>query len=391
MAFLQNGVWVPDQPINIQAPTVGVSPMMAIEGAAPQVAQQQTRMQSMPQAQMQMPTPGISMMPMNLGAVPQNQPPANAIQFSAPQQAQNAYGNLSASNIPTAPPPQVSQNQFSPNQFGGGGNMQPRSVMQSVNNANPQSVQNFLQALQQSQSTSQNNNWQNPQGTQGQGPQAGFQGFNQPNPPPYQPTNWQSYQQSNPFANMQIQAPRSNSNNQYNNLQVPFKSNTTNNLQAPQLSENVHQGNPYGQPAPKQGNPYPENTNQGKSQGISPYSNMIAASDRQVKQEIQPGASELQDFLNSLGVYSYEYKDPKYGEGRRISPMAQEIERTPLGKAAISTNQEGYKTVDYGKLGGTMLASLALLNNKYNKLEAQLKQSIKEGLKKKGKLHGDSE
>ena len=33
----------------------------------------------------------------------------------------------------------------------------------------------------------------------------------------------------------------------------------------------------------------------------------------------------------------------------------KEIEKTPLGKAAISTNDEGYKIVDYGKLGGTML------------------------------------
>ncbi len=62
--------------------------------------------------------------------------------------------------------------------------------------------------------------------------------------------------------------------------------------------------------------------------------------------------------------------------------MAQEIEKTPLGKAAISTNDEGYKIVDYGKLGGTMLASLAMLNHKYNELE----ESIKKGLKSKGKI-----
>ncbi len=68
--------------------------------------------------------------------------------------------------------------------------------------------------------------------------------------------------------------------------------------------------------------------------------------------------------------------------------MAQEIEKSPLGKAAISTNKEGYKIVDYGKLGGTMLASLAMLNHEKNDMRNELdelKASIMAGLKNKGK------
>lgn len=402
MAFLQNGTWVPDQQLNTM-------PMSQMQTAGlPQVAQQQTRMQNMPQG-MPIFTPGVSMMPgsLNFGATPQNQPPANAVQMSAPMATQGAGNMLNATQMQQNAP----QMQQAPQQLGGGGyapqhyadaTQHPQSVMQSVNNASPQSVQNFLQALQQNPNVAggyaSGNAWQNPQGMQGQGPQAGFQGFGQGNPPPYQPTNWQPYQnnQNNAYADatQHMRAPQSNASaNPYSNLQYQ---------PPPKLSENTNQsGHPnYGgtlqYQAPQKTNPYPENTNQSgrppthqlsaaPTSNLSPYQNM-AASDIQLKQQIQPGQNELQDFLNSLGVHSYEYKDEKYGEGRRISPMAQEIEQTPLGQAAISTNAEGYKMVDYGKLGGTMLASLALLNHKYNELETQLKTSLKASLKAKGKI-----
>ncbi len=112
-----------------------------------------------------------------------------------------------------------------------------------------------------------------------------------------------------------------------------------------------------------------------------------ATSDIDSKKEIDPGEDEINDFLNNLGTYSYEYKDKQYGEGRRISPMAQEIEKSPLGKIAISTNKEGYKQVDYGKLGGTMLAALAMQNKRINSLQEQIKKAVVANVsaKKKGK------
>ena len=248
----------------------------------------------------------------------------------------------------------------------------PQSVMQSVNNANPQSVQNFLQALNQSPQASQSNAWQNPAGTQGQGPQAGFQGFQQNGSyQPQQPTQWQGYSQQ---PQQQLGSYANQAHGGYNVSQ--------------QSSGGVQAGGkggvqgqlPYNTPGSESMSPmYGQNLKAEIDNGLN------AASDINSKQNIQSGEAELQDFLNNLNAYSYEYKDPKYGEGRRISPMAQEIEKSPLGAQAISTNEEGYKIVDYGKLMGTQLAALALLNHKYNNLEQQLNKAVLEGLKTKGK------
>jgi hypothetical protein len=86
--------------------------------------------------------------------------------------------------------------------------------------------------------------------------------------------------------------------------------------------------------------------------------------------------------LDKTHAYSYEYK-PEYkdkpgaGEGRYVSPMAQDLEKSELGKSAVKTGPDGIKVVDYGKLGGTMVASLAYLNDRLNEIEG--KKSGKKG------------
>ena len=51
--------------------------------------------------------------------------------------------------------------------------------------------------------------------------------------------------------------------------------------------------------------------------------------------------------------------------------LAQELEKTELGRAAVQNTKDG-KIVDYGKLGGVMLASQARLNKRLSKLEEAL-------------------
>lgn len=408
MAFLQNGTWVPDQPLSsgVQSQARAGGPNMVSQmqptvqqaGSAPQIAQAATHMQAQNQApmqfqnypmqnQMQMAPQQMmynpSMLQM-LGSTPQNQAPvSNPVQQMAPVQTQSQGGVL-----PDGPPDpgrvqmigrfQMPQAPQMPHP--GMNQPLPQSVMQSVNNANPQSVQNFLQALNQSPQAAQNNAWQNPIGVQGQGPQAGFQGFQQNGTNAAPQTNWQRYSQN--------KQPQLGSYSNQARQGSPVQANQSG------MQNNVTSGGTGGAPqgggVPGQ---IPYRTPSQSSMSTTYHDNLrdtinnglAAASDINSKQNITAGDGELQSFLDSLGVYSYEYKDPKYGEGRRISPMAQEIEQTELGKAAISTNNEGYKIVDYGKLMGTQLAALALLNHKYNNLENQLKQAVLEGLKSKGK------
>lgn len=52
---------------------------------------------------------------------------------------------------------------------------------------------------------------------------------------------------------------------------------------------------------------------------------------------------------NNLQLYSFEYINNKYGKGRYIGVMAQDIEKTH--PEAVSISPEGYKMVDYSKLG----------------------------------------
>lgn len=303
--------------------------------------------------------------PVNMGAQPVNT--TGAVLPNGPPDGGNQQFTSGYQNIPQQ------QQGFYPQQ-----QQQPRpqqSVMQGVNNNNPQSVQNFLQALNQS-NVSGSNAWQNPQGMQGQGPQAGFQGFQQNSQPNYQPTQWQGYNQGQ----QQQLGSYSNQAQEGSPLNKGYKNNQNAGVGGipGQNQAATTQQNP--QVVTQQQNLNKATDNSGK---IITNNNTVATSDVDAKTNIKSAESELQDFLNNLGVYSYEYKDPKNGEGRRISPMAQEIEKTDLGKIAISTNAEGYKQVDYGKLMGTQLAALSLLNHKYNELEKQLKKAVKDNLNKK--------
>ena len=53
--------------------------------------------------------------------------------------------------------------------------------------------------------------------------------------------------------------------------------------------------------------------------------------------------------INHLPIYSFEYKNSNYGLGRYIGVMAQDVEKTY--PEAVSLSPEGYKMVDYSKIG----------------------------------------
>jgi Chaperone of endosialidase len=80
-------------------------------------------------------------------------------------------------------------------------------------------------------------------------------------------------------------------------------------------------------------------------------------------------------FLDKLQAYSYEYKesqknDPKAGDGRHLSVMAQDLEKAgPVGKSMVKQDEDGTKMVDYGKGFGAILASQAHLNERLSQIE----------------------
>jgi hypothetical protein len=91
-------------------------------------------------------------------------------------------------------------------------------------------------------------------------------------------------------------------------------------------------------------------------------------SDARLKEDVTDGDPSIRAFLDSLGSHEYAYKDPKHGEGRFVSPMAQELLQTPLGASMVEDGEDGLQ-VNYGRGFGALLAAQASLNKRLAKLE----------------------
>lgn len=91
-------------------------------------------------------------------------------------------------------------------------------------------------------------------------------------------------------------------------------------------------------------------------------------SDANAKINIEDFSSD--EFLGKLKPYKYDYKNEENGKGKQAGVMAQDLEKTEVGKQAVINTPKG-KMVDYGKLGPTMLSSLVELNARIKKLEGK--------------------
>lgn len=96
-------------------------------------------------------------------------------------------------------------------------------------------------------------------------------------------------------------------------------------------------------------------------------------SDERLKTDIKDGSKDAGKFLDAIKAYSYKYKpgakDAELGgDGTYVSPMAQDLEKTKLGKSMVKDTPSG-KVVDYGKGFGAILAASASLNERLKKIE----------------------
>lgn len=108
----------------------------------------------------------------------------------------------------------------------------------------------------------------------------------------------------------------------------------------------------------------------GSELGIADY---MSSSDIKEKDLSPETRDKLSKFLNDIKPYEYSYKNPELpgaGEGRFVSPMAQDLEKSELGKSAVMDTEQG-KMVDYAKLLGVITAGLAMEHERINKLEGK--------------------
>lgn len=348
-------------------------------------------------------------------ATPQNVAPRQPLGY-APQQYQRPMGYA-----PMQMPQQMQPQQSMTQQVGGRGNAQ--------------NIQNYMTALRQT-GAGAGNAYMNAPGQMGVQSNVGFRGFGQNGIQTQLGGQFVGPQQQ--FTPIQYQNNMANASPNYyagnqayapglNYAVAPRLANTggVSTVNGPGLAMGAQYGAPqYNIPGPWLN---PQNTPQNSDQwegyffqdpsdenyynpNVNPnnpkqsgafYTNDFEqTSDANAKTNIESGKGQLEDFMKQLGanyseqqveefmkplgIHAYDYKDKKHGEGRYVSPMAQEFSQSEIGKSAIVRDPEsGYMKVDYGRLMGVTTAAVALLNHKYNNLEKQFKKSIKANLKKK--------
>ncbi len=93
------------------------------------------------------------------------------------------------------------------------------------------------------------------------------------------------------------------------------------------------------------------------------------ASDARLKEDVKPADAKLDSFLSALGAHDYKYKDEKWGKGRYVGPMAQDLQRSEIGRSMVIDTPEG-KMVGFGpRTIGTVLSAQALLLKRVKELE----------------------
>ena len=94
---------------------------------------------------------------------------------------------------------------------------------------------------------------------------------------------------------------------------------------------------------------------------------LLAASDERLKDNLVFADEQIEELLDNLTAYEYDYTEPEaHGEGKRVSVMAQDLEKSKLGKRMIQESSNGDKLVAYSI--PMILAAQANLNKRLRKL-----------------------
>lgn len=106
--------------------------------------------------------------------------------------------------------------------------------------------------------------------------------------------------------------------------------------------------------------------------GASAGGALLAMSDKRSKTNIKDGTADAEELLRSVKPASYEYKpelqkDPNAGAGRYLSPMAQDLQKSKVGREMVAERPDGMLQVDYAKGLGAMLTGLAVTHAKAEK------------------------
>lgn len=86
----------------------------------------------------------------------------------------------------------------------------------------------------------------------------------------------------------------------------------------------------------------------------------MAFSDERLKTNISNVEPlDLQEMKKHLKAYAFNYKSDEFGKGDWVGVMAQDLEKSKLGKTLVVENEAGHKMIDLKKVLSMFLATMA--------------------------------
>lgn len=104
--------------------------------------------------------------------------------------------------------------------------------------------------------------------------------------------------------------------------------------------------------------------------GMDAMYDLGGLSDEDKKKNIEKETEELGSFLDALDAYEYEYKNKKHGEGKKFGIMAQDLQKSRVGKTIVKDTPEGLM-IDAVQAVGPTLAALGHIHKRLKKLEGK--------------------
>lgn len=137
--------------------------------------------------------------------------------------------------------------------------------------------------------------------------------------------------------------------NSANSTQVQSASNYGNNVSANQIGMgNAQAANYIG-----------KNNQQSQAIGQLASIGAMAFSDERLKTDIEEiSQSDLAEMRKHLKPYFFKYKSEDHGKGEWAGVMAQDLEKSRLGKTLVVENEKGEKMIDMTKVISLFLATL---------------------------------
>jgi len=93
-------------------------------------------------------------------------------------------------------------------------------------------------------------------------------------------------------------------------------------------------------------------------------------SDSALKKNIEEAHDEVNEFLDNIKPIKFKFKDEKHGQGVIIGILAQDLEKSSMGKSMVDDTPQG-KVVDISKAISGLLAVVTELNQRLRRLEKQ--------------------